>query len=112
MAILAAATTLSRAGVQIDNGAAADVAGDSFANTGVEYLVVENASAGPVTATFAVQAQIDGLPVSAGKQVVVPAGATFIIGPFPKQFYNDGNGRVNVTYSAVTTVSVKVVKSA
>jgi hypothetical protein len=103
MAILTV-TTVSRAGIDIA-GAAADVAGDSFPNTGHEYLVVKNGSASPITVTLDIKQTVDGQTVT-DPTVTIAAGASKIIGPFPTGIYNDTNGRVGVTYSAVTTVNV------
>ncbi len=110
MANLAAAGIISRAGHQVDNGVAATVGGDAFDNDGATLFAVKNGAGAPITVTFAFSATLDGVAVAAGKQVSVPAGATVVAGPFPKGIYNDANGRVQVTYSAVTTVTVKTVK--
>jgi len=42
--------------------------------------------------------------------VVVAAGEERLIGPFTTARFNDTNGNVNVTYSAVTSVTIAVVK--
>lgn len=110
MAVLAAATELSRNGVQADGGAAASAGGDSFANTGREFLVVKNADATPKTVTIDYVPTADGQAVT-DKAIVVTNGTTVIIGPFPPSLYSDAAGRVNVTYSAVTSVTVKVVRA-
>lgn len=45
-----------------------------------------------------------------GNQVVaVPAGASRLIGPIPPAF-NDGNGKVQMSYSAVTSVTVEAIQ--
>jgi hypothetical protein len=103
MAILTV-TPVTRAGIDIA-GAAADVAGDSFPNTGHEYLVVKNGSGAPITVTLDIKQTVDGQAVT-DPTVTIAAGASKIIGPFPTGIYNDTNGRAGVTYSAVTTVNV------
>jgi len=45
----------------------------------------------------------------ANQVVAVPAGAARLIGPIPPAF-NDGNGSVQLTYSAVTSVTVEAVQ--
>lgn len=105
MAVLTAAT-VSRAGTDVA-GVAAGAGGDSFANTGKEFLEVKNGSGASITVTLDVQATLEGMAVT-DPTVAVAAGATKIIGPFPTHLFNDANGRANVTYSAVTTVTVKV----
>jgi hypothetical protein len=88
---------------------AASVAGDLLPNNGQEFLAVVNASGGAVTVTAAITKQTDGI-TPAGKAVVVPAGATVLFGPFPPSQYNDANGNVAITYSAVTSVSVQALQ--
>lgn len=109
MAVLAAATEVTRNGIQADGGAAAAGGGDSFANTGRELLVVKNADASSKTVTVDYVPTQDGQAVT-DKAIAIPAGQTFVIGPFPPSLYNDAAGRVNITYSAVTSVTVKVVR--
>lgn len=105
-------TTVTRAGVDL---AAAFVAaasgGDEFANTGQEYLHVKNASGSPITVTLDIKNAPDGLTVT---DRTVTVGATTghqVIGPFPVGNYNDSTSNLaKVTYSAVTSVTVAVVK--
>lgn len=88
--------------------AAATSGGDNFPGNGTCYLFVKNASASSMTATVNSIA-----PCSYGFDhdlvTTVGAGATVQIGPFPASRYNDANGNVNITYSAVTSVTVAVV---
>ena len=95
---------VSRAGVSGALTAAAG-GGDSFANDGRTYLDVNNGSGGSITVTFVTQQTIDGLAV-ADLAVAVGAGARSKVGPFPPSIYNDANGRVQVTYSGVTSLTV------
>lgn len=99
--------------------AAAASGGDSFPNSGVEYVEIVNGHAtAPRTVTFdSPQACDFGLSANAAHDlaVVVPgvSGAPanrVVIGPFPVARYNDANGRVQVTYSdsaADLTVAVQ-----
>lgn len=98
-----------RAGVVVSDGFAASAGGDEFDNTGVELFAVFNGDVSPKTVTFVTQIKIDGFDVP-DRNVVIPAGETWVIGPFPVGIYNSG-GRVEVTYSAVTAVEVKVLRS-
>ncbi len=90
---------------------AASVSGDEFANDGSVYPEVVNGSGVSVTVTIVSQSTDDGLAV-ADRTVVVPAGERRKIGPFPKATYNVTSGasagRVQMTYSAVTSVTVGV----
>jgi len=95
---------ISRAGVSGALTAAAG-GGDSFPNDGRTYLDVNNGSGGAITVTAAVQQTVDGKAVT-GNAVSVGAGARTKIGPFPPGIYNDANGRVQLTYSGVTSLTV------
>jgi hypothetical protein len=88
---------------------AAAVGGDLMPNNGQEFLAVVNGSGASVTVTAAITKQTDGI-TPAGKAIVVPAGATALFGPFPPTQYNDANGKVAFTYSAVTTVTVQALQ--
>jgi hypothetical protein len=105
MALLTA-TAITRAGVDTA-GVAADVAGDTFANNGREYAIVKNGSASPITVTLDAQVQVDGQAV-VDRTVTINAGIEKIIGPFPTGIYNDANGQAKITYSAVTSVTTKI----
>jgi len=99
--------------------AAAAAGGDSFPNTGVEYFQILNSHATlPRTVTFDSPGTCNfGLAANAAHDmaVVVPgvSGAPanrVVIGPFPVGRFNDGNSRVQVTYSdaaADLTVAVQ-----
>lgn len=84
--------------------------GDAYVNDGRTFLVVTNGGASPITVTVTVQRtsiRVAGLGAItfASIPVVVANGTTKWIS-VPKGPYNDDNGRVNVTYSAVTSVTV------
>jgi hypothetical protein len=85
-------------------------AGDKFLNDGRTFFMAANADADPYVITFKrYRANSDGVI----QDLVMPiaAGATRMIGPFSEDF-NDGNGMVNVTYDAVTTMTVAAVRLA
>lgn len=90
-------------------GVAAAGGGDSFPNTGAEVLVIKNGGGSGITLTVVTPVTVDGLAV-ADLTATIAAGATAMVGPFPPGTYSDGSGNVNLTYSAVTTVTVSVVK--
>lgn len=104
------AQTISRAGLE-PVLAAADVAGDDFVNTGLEFVEVVNGSGSDVTVTLDIQSTVDGQAVT-DRTVTVTAGERRIIGPFPTGTYNDSEGKMNISYSAVTSVTVGVFKLA
>lgn len=110
MATTRSVSTVARAGINLtDLAAAADATGDNWANTGNEFLFVANANASSRTVTLVCQQTLDGQSVT-NKTVVVGAGKSMLIGPFPKGIYNDANDRMNVTWSAVTDVTIVVCK--
>lgn len=109
MAVLAVITT-DRSGVNLASDAqAADVAGDSFLNDGQTVLAINNQDVGSVTVTIAFQVTLDGVTAT-NRTVTVPAGETVIVGAFPPSIYNDTNGKVQVTYSGVTSLFVVPLK--
>lgn len=93
---------------------AASGGGDAIdKNTGKEFLYVSNGGGGSINVTFAAQ-NTDasnsnfGEIVKGDRIVAVAAGAVSLIGPFARTAFNDINGRVQVTYSGVTSVTVGV----
>lgn len=107
MAILAVSNG-SRAGVDL-TGVAVASGGDSFPNTGHEYLVIDNGNAAEVTVTLDIRASVDGQAVP-DRTVAVPTGKVYAIGPFPVALYNDNNGRANFSCAPYATVNAKVIK--
>lgn len=103
------ATAISRSGVDIA-GASADVAGDEVANTGKEIVLIKNGSGGSITVTLDIEATVDSA-AAVDPTVTIADGITKAIGPFPTGIYNNSStGRVSWTYSAVTSVTVKVLQ--
>lgn len=87
--------------------------GDSFDNNGQCVFVVNNGSGASITVTF--DDPNTPNPGNAAQfnpdvAVVIPAGQKRYIGPFPPFRFNDPNGRVNVTYSGVTSLTVGVTR--
>jgi urocanate hydratase len=106
------ATVLSRAGVAdlVAAAVAADAAlSDKWANTGKEFVFLNNG--GGVTCTVTLTGGL-GLAVDgqtpAAKTVVVLAGKAAIFGPFPKKYYDDALAFANIGYSQVASVKVLV----
>ena len=97
-----------RAGV-VPSLVAASGGGDEFANNGREFLYVKNDDAAGKDLTFDIQVTVDEQTVT-DRQVTVAAGTVRLIGPFPPQVYNDANGRLQITYSAVTSLTIGVLK--
>ena len=105
----------SEAGVATaDTSAASD--GDEFLNTGSEVLIAVNShgSDNDINITIAAQTTSFDDPVlgtltKANQVVAVNEGVTKVIGPFPVAAFNDANGKVQITYSGVTSLKVGVV---
>lgn len=95
----------------------ANADGHFFKNDGKTILVVKNAGASPINVTIATVVTADGIiKPGYGKFTdsnviqAVANGVTKLGGIFPKQRFNDANGYVNITLSAVTSVQIGVVK--
>jgi hypothetical protein len=92
--------------------ASAGGAGDLVDNSdGKTFLLINNASAGAINVT--VTAQVSSLVTAthgtltvSSNVVAVAAGTTRLIGPFPKQAYNNSIKQLVISYSAVTSVTV------
>lgn len=96
--------------------ASADVAGDQYANEGRTYLHVRNGGGAPITVTVAAQqTAIDdpqfGRIVPGNRAFTVTNGTDRIIPFLAPGGYNNSNGRVAVTYSGVTSVTVAAIRA-
>lgn len=85
--------------------AAANALGDNIRNDGKSFLHIKNGGAASITVTFD----------SIGKCnqgfdhdviITVTAAGERIVGPFGVSRFNDELGKLNIAYSAVTTVTV------
>lgn len=86
--------------------AAANTDGSYVPNNGRVFLQVKNAAGSSITVTVASQKTILGLAV-ADVTVTVPATTgDKMIGPFPPDVFNDAQGQITVTFSAVSSVTV------
>jgi hypothetical protein len=106
MAATLTVTTVDRSGALVDLGGAnltgCTSGGDSFANTGAQFVVINNALGGALTVTYVLQGKVDGQSATS-KTMVIAAGKLAIGGPFPAAYYNDVNGLMNFTYSPTPT---------
>ncbi len=97
--------------------AAAAGGGDSFPNTGKEFIAIKNAGAGAITLTVTAQGDPCNRGVAAttahDKTYSIPNdSAVYVLGPFPPAFFNDSNGRAQLAYSGVTSVTVQILSLA
>ena len=90
---------------------AANVDGNWFVNDGRQLLVIHHTNVGgaDMTLTIVTQLTVDAEPVD-DKEIAIVKGKRYLIGPFPTGFYNDGDGYVQMTYSAETDLTVGVIK--
>jgi hypothetical protein len=99
----------SRTGVAVTYAAATSGAGgDTFVNTGREFLHVKNDSGGSITVTVdAPNACSFGVTHdSHDLSIAIPAGEDRMIGPFPTDRFSDSSNLVKATYSDVTSLTV------
>lgn len=99
-------TDASKDGVNIATQAC-ESGGDYFVNDGKTVIYLYNGSGGDITVTFDSPNQC-----SQGfyhdDAVVIPGTGTVYkyVGPFNQKQFNDSNQRVNITYSAVTSLVI------
>src|SRR5262245_27522471 len=102
-------TVLDSDGATVTLAAATAGAGDTFANEGGGVVfVVNNGGGSPITVTFDSQAAVTAGEAQQDRVVAVANGARVEFSKIEKAF-EDANGIVHVTYSAVTSVTVGVV---
>jgi len=94
---------------------AAAAGGDQFENTGREIVAVTNGGGSSVTVTVAAQSVSKDVPgygtmTKANGGGAVAAGVTKYFGPFPTRAYNNASGRVSLSYSSTTSVTVAVLR--
>ncbi|MEY5098722.1 MAG: hypothetical protein RJA36_1441 [Pseudomonadota bacterium] len=106
--------TLTGKGKVIPSFANAAGGGDVAPNAGGGItIVVRNGDASAKTVTFKSFAEtaLEGTAV-ADKAFSIPAGGLLIFGPLDVKPWNNGSNQVEITYSAVTSVTVAVIKGA
>lgn len=102
--------TASPAGLINPTFAAAAVGGDTFTNDGKTIFIIKNGGGSPVTPTFDSLLNCDqGVDHNVG--TAIPTAQDGYFGPFPPSRFNNGSGKVSVTYSGVTSVTVAAVKA-
>jgi hypothetical protein len=95
---------------------AANSGGDEFVNSGRELLVVKNEH-GSNSYTVTITAQVTtledtthGTLTKSNTAKACAAGSVTVFGPFPTAAWNDANSKVQITYSAVDSLKVDVIK--
>jgi hypothetical protein len=92
------------AGVVV-TAAAAAAGGDQYANNGKTLLKVINGGGSSIDVTITPTNTVNGYTI-APIVVAVANGATKYLGPYDQNYFNNSSGRVAVTYSGVTSVTV------
>jgi hypothetical protein len=90
--------------------AAANGGGDTIVGGSTVYLLVRNGDASSKTVTIVRPGTTYGT-ADPDIAVVVTAGNIAIIGPIPAEFADPSDGQVDISYSAVTSVTVAAVRS-
>lgn len=100
--------TISRSGLNPSYSSAA-AGGDEFAWDSRRFVHVKNGdgSSHTLTVTSQYSAAPPGL-TSDDLAVSIPAGEERIVGPFPETAFKDSDGNVQLTYDAVTSVTIAV----
>lgn len=88
---------------------AASAGGDQWKNAGADVLYVSNSGGADVTVTVAGQGRCKHGFLDS-QAIVAKAGEVTKTRPFPAYRFNDSNGNAQITYSAVTGVSIAVVR--
>jgi hypothetical protein len=105
---LIAAQTVSTAGLA-PTFASASAGGDQAPVGGGYFLVVRNGGASPVTVTVVTPGTIKGLAIADTALVIAAAGEGIV--PMDSIYRNPSTGRADITYSAVTSVTVGVLQT-
>jgi len=88
---------------------AAAAGGDEFVNSGREFIHIKNGGS-EITVTVNSQTACNqGSDHDVAVTVPATTGEKFI-GPFPKARFNDAAGKVQITYSGVTSVTIGIVR--
>ena len=86
--------------------AAANSDGSYVPNDGRTFIQVKNGAGAPITVTIETPGTVDGNAI-ADLVVTIPAmTGDKVIGPFPPETYNQSDGKLKITFSAVTTVTI------
>src|SRR5262245_62125950 len=87
---------------------------DSFNNDGMTLLIIENGGVAPTVLTL----DDPNTPVPVGSSAVNDAaititnGTTRVCGPFKRSRFNDANGKVQMDWSVLTSVTWAAVSAA
>ena len=89
--------------------AAAAAAGDEFANTGDTLFHIKNGGS-EITLTIETPAKIEGIDIAEITVTIPATTGDKMVGPFDPSIFNQTTGRVAVTYSSETSITVGAFK--
>lgn len=87
--------------------------GDTWENSGSEFVEIQNGGEESVVVTFtALVTSFDsptyGPATKTSRTITVAAGLTSLIGPFVASAFNDADGYCSISYSSVTSLTVAI----
>ena len=90
---------------------AANSGGDTADNGGGTFLHIKNGGGSEITVTITAQttsvdSSIYGDLTKANASIAIAASGEAFIGPFKQSAFNNANGEIAITYSAVTSVTI------
>ena len=89
---------------------AAEAGGDEFVNSGRDFIHIKNGGGAAIDVTINSQVNCNqGVDHDVVVSVPATTGEKFI-GPFPKDRFDDAANKVQITYSAVTSVTIGIVR--
>ncbi len=88
----------------------AQAGGDEFVNSGNIMIHAKNVNAG-ATRTITVDAPSNcNLDYTHDVDIVVPISGERISGPFPKRWFNDTDGRIQMTYDNEADLTIAILE--
>lgn len=89
---------------------AAESGGDQFLNDGRVFVYAKNTNASSRTVTIVTSGSLLGGLSIGDVAFALAQDEEKVVGPFPPRYFNDSGGYVQITYSAVTGVTVAAIK--
>lgn len=96
--------SVSRAGMDLTFTVISTADDAEFVNNGNIMIAIRNNTGGNVNAIFPYTKKLDGRALE-DKVIVIAAATMVFIGPFPPEYYNMQNGKVNVNTNTPGTTT-------
>tara|TARA_R110000744_G_scaffold278817_2_gene391035 strand:+ start:34 stop:390 length:357 start_codon:yes stop_codon:yes gene_type:complete len=112
MAIISS-QSITESGIDSPTRTVATLEGDTWENSGSEFIEIQNNGEASVVVTFtpevvAFTSPQYGLSQKAARTLTVAAGISSVIGPFSVAAYNNDTGYASITYSSITDITVAI----